>query len=111
VSEYHVSFYDFETGREVAADGPVTMGLDEILALMDEVLTSAGSFVSVKGEGEGMLQFIAEDDRMLSLELPAPPKRGSYAKRVTLEQGKALLRGLGGKVQREDFDGLVFARW
>ena len=43
MNEYLVSYCDYESGRQVAADGSVSMSLQEVLVLMDEILVSPGT--------------------------------------------------------------------
>ncbi len=111
MNEYLVSYCDYESGRQVAADGSVSMSLQEVLVLMDEILVSPGSFLGVTVQDGSMLQFIVNDDGSMCLDVPSPSERGSYAKQTTLDACKSVLRGTGTSVQREAIEGLAFERW
>ena len=111
MAAYQVSYCDFETGRQVAADGTVRMDVGEIVDLMDEILTSAGCYVSVSDDDGNLIQFIVNDDDTICLDFPAPRKRGSYAKTSSLDECKAILRGLGDRIDAGDIPDLEFERW
>jgi hypothetical protein len=108
---YRVSYCDYATGKEVAADGPLAMSKSQVLELLAEVLREPGSFVSVTDAGGRMLQFVLDDDGSVMLDVPYPEKRGSYAKRSTLAACLQLVRDLGGRVEITAIDGLEFERW
>lgn len=108
---FRVTYCDYETGRHVAADGPLPMSRGEILELMDQVLTSPGSFVSVMDADGTMLQFVLDEDGSVMLDIPHPPKRGSYAKRTTVAACVKAIRELSDKVELDAFEGLEFERW
>ncbi len=111
MTDYLVSYCDYETGKQVAADGTVSMSLGDILVLMDEILTSSGSFVGVTAADGSMLQFIVNDDGSMYFDVPSPGERGSYVKHTTLKICKDVLRAVDGGVRRDAIDGLVFERW
>jgi hypothetical protein len=111
---YHVHYWSLESGEEVPADGAVEMDLEQLLELMDRVLTSPGCFVSAAGADGTMIQFVVDEGDIVLLDVPAPQKRGSFGKRDTLAACKALMRTLGGDgphVSHEDIEGLTFERW
>ena len=89
------------------------MSLDrqEILSLMADVLTTAGSFVSVMDADGTMLQFVLDEDGSVMLDIPHPPKRGSYAKRTTVAACVTAIEELSDKIALDAFDGLEFERW
>ncbi len=111
MSNYRVTYCDYQTGVHIAADGPIAMSRQEILDLMAKVLTSSGSFVSVMDADDNMLQFVLDDDGMVMLDLPHPKKRGSYVKVTSVAACVTAIENLGDKVTIDDFDGLVFERW
>ncbi len=109
---YTVTFCEYDTGRQAAADGGgVEMSRDQILQLMGEVLVSPGSYVSVMDREGTMLQFVLDEDGSVMLDIPAPRRRGSFAKRTTLAECEAAVRSLGDRVDTDAFEGLVFERW
>ncbi len=111
LESFRVTYCDFESGKHVAADGPLSLSKQEILALMDEVLTSAGSFVSVMDADGTMLQFVLDEDGSVMLDIPHPSKRGSYAMKASLSFCEQAIRDLDEKVTIDAFEGLEFERW
>lgn len=111
MTRYRVTYCDYETGKHIAADGPLSLGKAEILSLMADVLTSSGSFVSVMDADGTMLQFVLDDDGMVMLDIPFPPKRGSYAKLTTVAACVTAIEELADKIVLDAFDGLEFERW
>jgi hypothetical protein len=111
MSELRVSYCDYDRGLQLAADGAKPMRVDEILALMDEVLQSSGSFISVVDSEDNLMNFIVEEDGALQLDFPSPDERGSYFKRSSMDECKDALRRSNGKLSRTLVDGLDFERW
>ena len=110
-TKYRVTFCDFETGRQEAGDGGVMMTLAEILAMMDELLTSTGDFVSVTHEDGTMLQFVVDDHGTCLLDMPSPKERGSYEKHVSVAICKETLESMPDTFDPKQVSGLTFNRW
>jgi hypothetical protein len=108
---YRVSYCDYERGKQVATDGGVEMSLAEILALMDEILAGAGSFINVADSEGALFQVFVHDDGSLMLDLPSPRERGSYSKTTDLAECKRVLEAMGGRIVRDGVDGLMYERW
>jgi hypothetical protein len=108
---YRVSYCDYEGERHVPADGAVPMSLDDVLVLMDEILVSPGSFVSLTDAEGRMLQLIVDEEPDLCIDFPSPRERGSYGGRIEREIVKRTLREMQGQLTRESVAGLTFERW
>lgn len=112
MTTYRVSYSDELRDKQIATDGAVEMELAAILALMDEVLGSFGSYLNIADEAGNLITFFVEEDTAsLLLDMPSPREKGSYARRATLAECKAVLSGLGGTIDRSTVPGLVFERW
>jgi hypothetical protein len=108
---FRVTFCDYARDRESGGDGGVPMTVTEVLELMAEVLTSAGSFVSVMDREGTMIQFMVDEHGGMMLDIPSPRERGSYAKVTDLEACLKVMRDLDTLVRKEAIEGLAFARW
>ena len=111
-TKYRVTYCDYESGQQEASDGGVMMTLDEILQLMDRLLTSSGDFVSVTHQDGTMLQFLVEEDGGLCLlDMPSPKERGSYEQHVSLEVCKKTLTSMPDTFDPKLVDNLEFIPW
>lgn len=108
---YRVFYCDYDRNEQIAADGAEERSFAEIIALMDAVLASPGSFVGVVDEHDGIVQFFVHDDGELMLDFPVPRERGSYHKRASLEACKRALEEAGGRFSPSSVEGLEFERW
>ncbi len=109
--EYRVYYCDFDRDEEVAADGATPKSVPDILALMDRVLTSPGSFLGLMDSADGMVQFMVDDDGSIYLDFPSPKERGSYIKHTDLETCKAIVREAKGSLGPGETPGLDFDAW
>lgn len=109
--EYRVYYCDFERDEEIAANGAIHKSVADILALMDTVLTSPGSFVGLMDKDEGMVQFMVDDDGSIYLDFPCPKERGSYVTHTSLEVCKTIVREANGSLGRGEMTGLAFDPW
>jgi hypothetical protein len=109
--QYRVFYCDYARDEQIAADGARPHELPQILALMDAVLTSPGSFVGVIDPDGGILQVFVADDGGLVLDFPVPNKRGSYHRRASLERCKRALCDADGRFHPDAVEGLDFERW
>lgn len=108
---YRMYYCDFERDTEIIADGAEPTEVDEILAMMEQVLTGCGNFLGIMDEHGGMLQFLVDDEGRIGVEIPDPPRRGHYGKQATLAECKELLRRAEGRFHWDDVPGLTFEKW
>ncbi|MCC6524735.1 MAG: hypothetical protein IT373_18910 [Polyangiaceae bacterium] len=111
MSSYRVTYSDFAGVRVVAGDGPISMSVEAIVALLDEILVEPGSFVSLTDEAGHMLQLLVDDDGALLVDFPSPRERGSYGGRITVDAVKRALRTMDGELRRDAIGELAFERW
>jgi hypothetical protein len=62
-------------------------------------------------ENDSTLQFDHDWDFELRAEIPSPSQQGSYAKRMTRDELRALLQSLPPRFEVEAIGGLTFAPW
>lgn len=111
MTRFRVAFCDYSAEENPAADEHRLLDRDGILALMEEVLKSAGSFVSVMDDEGTMLQFVLDEDGSVMMDIPHPKKRGSYAKRATIADCVSVVEALDERVRIDAITGLEFERW
>ena len=107
---YRVFHYDDDRDHQVAADGAVERSLEEILALMGEVLRSPGSFVGVMAEDGSLMTFVVVEEG-IQLDVPQPKRRGSYFKVTDLAECTRVLQQAAGQFDHAEVEGLTWERW
>ena len=104
-------FVDYCEDKEIESKDARLATNDEILHSMDCVLHMPRNFIGVIDDNDVTLQFMVNDDKSVSIDVPAPLERGSYVKTTDLRDCLEIVKGLGETIDTKSIDGLNLQPW
>ena len=106
-----VFYSDHTRDTHIPSDSPTRTDLSGVLGLMDQVLVGDENFLGVVDADGNTLQFAANDDGSIWMEIPSPSEGGSYGRSSNLEDCKKALQEAEGQFTPKSVKGLEFQKW
>lgn len=105
-------FYtDYCEDKEISSEDAWSRTKEEILHSMDCVLHMPRNFLGIIDADELTLQFLVNDDKSITIDIPQVERQGSLTKKANLEECLAIVSLIDGGINIESIDGLEFVRW
>ena len=104
-------FADYCEGKVLESEDARLATKPEILHSMDCVLHMPSNFIGIIDENDATLQFIVNDDKTVSVDIPVPAERGSYARTTSLRECLEIVEGLDESISPKEISGLAFQAW
>ncbi len=109
---FDVFYWLQEPNEEVAANRPVAMQVDDVIANLVPRMTREGDFVGLVDQNDNTLQFRRHlAQQAFWVEIPAPEQRGSFGSLVASTQLADLLRSLPATIKPTSFPQFRFQAW
>ncbi len=108
---YRTFYHRAATDDTVESDDAQFMDRDTVIATAMQILRDPKDFFGVIDESGTTLQFLVEDDGSVWVEVPRPSERGSYGKRIPVEDVEPLLLAFGDAIHNDSVTGFVFRHW
>lgn len=103
-------FTDYD-GDEVLPAQTQYASIDEIIELMQSVLIRPENFLGIVDKNDRTLQFIVNSDHSLDADIPIPDQKGSYTKRLSLEEAIKIVQKQTEYIQLDEIEGMTFIKW
>jgi hypothetical protein len=103
-------FTDYD-GDEVLPAQTQYASIDEIIELMQSVLIRPENFLGIVDKNDRTLQFIVNSDYSLDADIPIPDQKGSYTKRLSLEEAIKIVQKQTEYIQLDAIEGITFMKW
>lgn len=103
-------FTDYD-GDEVLPAQTQYASIDEIIELMQSVLIRPENFLGIVDKNDRTLQFIVNSDHSLDADIPIPDQKGSYTKRLSLEEAIKIVQKQTEYIQLDEIEGMTFMKW
>jgi uncharacterized UPF0160 family protein len=103
-------FTDYE-GDEVLPAQTQYASIDEIIELMQSVLIRPDNFLGIVDRNDRTLQFIVNSDNSLDADIPVPEQKGSYGKRLSLQEAIKIVQKQTELIQVDMIEGMSFVKW
>lgn len=103
-------FTDYD-GDEVLPAQTQYASIDEIIELMQLVLIRPENFLGIVDKNNRTLQFIVNSDHSLDADIPIPDQKGSYTKRLSLEEAIKIVQKQTEYIQFDAIEGMTFMKW
>ncbi len=111
MNKYHMFYMDYITGQESPTDKPIEATLDVIIRKMEAILRHPENFIGIIDKDENTLQFMAESNGKICIDLPIEKLKGSYSKYDSLQACLAMVEKLDGIINIDDISDLEFNYW
>jgi hypothetical protein len=105
---YH---YDHRDGSVGYPTDRAYFPLPDIEQYMRHLLTYPGNYFGLIDQFDKTLQFVANEDGSVRIDIPDPARNGSMVRDATLEQCIALVRQAGPSLAELKIADLVFEPW
>ena len=104
-------YYCESTNDRVDAENAIEVDRDTLINIAMQILREEGDFIGVTSNFGCTLQFMVSGSGSLTMEIPSPENKESYAKEIHVSEIEDVLIPLKEDFCKESFSGMNFVSW
>lgn len=108
---FKVFYCDYRTGKDVKGENAEFSDIPKIERMMREILNSSENYLGLTDQSDRTLQFMANENGTIQIDMPSPERKGSMVKQATLDECIQVIRLAGPSFAELKIPGLRFEAW